>query len=64
MTHNNLEYAHMRNKRRVTGPFTKFNFGVVEIDWDARPSPVIAMKAIGVDGSVAFQKTLSLTTLR
>jgi alkaline phosphatase D len=63
MTHNNPGYATLNNKRRVAGPFTKHNFGLVEIDWNARPAPNIALKAIGADGSLAFQETLSLERL-
>jgi len=63
MTHNNPEYSMLNNTRRVAGPFTKFNFGLVEIDWDARPAPSIALKVIGADGSVAFQEIFSLERL-
>lgn len=63
MTHNDPGYATLNNKRRVAGPFTKFNFGIVEIDWDARPTPIVEMKAMGTDGSVAFRKTVSLERL-
>ncbi len=63
MTHNNPDYATLRNKRRVEGPYMKPNFGLVEIDWEARPAPLIRLKAIGADGSVAFQETLSLGRL-
>lgn len=63
MTHNNPDYAKLRNRHRAKGPFTKYNFGLVEIDWDARPAPAITLKAIGPDGTAAFQKTLSVGDL-
>lgn len=64
MTHSNPDYARMRNMRRLAGPFYELNFGLIEIDWEARPAPQIALKAIGADGSVAFEEALSLLDLR
>jgi alkaline phosphatase D len=63
MTHNNPGYATLQNKRRIRGPYTQHNFGLVEIAWDARPAPIIGLKALGADGSVAFQETVSLARL-
>jgi len=64
LTHVNEDYPKAPNRYRVAGPFIDLNFGLVEIDWDARPSPLITMKAIGVDGTVAFDHAVSLTALR
>ncbi len=36
------------------------SFGLVEIDWEVRPGPEIALRAIDADGKVAFDQRLSL----
>lgn len=64
LTHTNPAYAKAVNSYRVAGPFVEENFGLVEIDWDVRPHPVITFKAIGADGSVAFEHQLTLDTLQ
>jgi alkaline phosphatase D len=64
MTHNNPGYATLRNRRRVAGPFTKFNFGLVEIDWDHEDGPRITMNAKNADGHTAFTWTIALSGLR
>jgi len=46
------------------GAFSEINFGLIDIDWDARPAPQIALNAIGADGSVAFEEAVSLLDLR
>jgi hypothetical protein len=48
----------------VAGPFVALNFGLVEIDWEATPSPLITMKVIGVDGGLAVGQAVSLAALR
>ncbi len=63
MTHNNEAYAKAVNSYRVVGPFAGLNFGLVEIDWDASPEPKITLKAIGADGSTAFEHQVSLGSL-
>ena len=58
MTHNSTAYAEFGNPYRVSGPYTENNFGLVEIDWDADPSPVISMKTIGLDGNAELLSNL------
>lgn len=64
LTHINEVYAKADNEFRVAGPFADLNFGLVEIDWSAKPSPVITLKAIGVDGVIEFKHRLSLSDLK
>ena len=64
MTHVNEIYGKSANSYRVAGPFIEHNFGMVEIDWDAKPSPAIAFKAIGENGAIGFSHRLSLDQLQ
>ncbi len=64
MTHVDEVYAKAKNSYRVAGPFVDLNVGLVEIDWDAQPSPLIALKAVGMDGSIRFEHRVSLSALR
>jgi alkaline phosphatase D len=54
----------LTNTRRISETYAENNFGLVEIDWDASPSPLIAMKVIGVDGAVAVEQAISLAALQ
>ena len=64
MTHNDERYANAANPHRVKGPVVEHNFGLVEIDWDAKPSPLIKLKAIGTDGDTGFEHEISLSSLQ
>jgi alkaline phosphatase D len=64
MTHTNLSYSKAANQFRVAGPFIEHNFGLVEIDWDAKPSPQVTLNVIGQDGKTGFSKTITLTALQ
>ena len=55
MTHVNPVYAAAANKYRVAGPYVDHNVGLIEIDWDARPSPHITFKSVGSEGKVGFE---------
>jgi alkaline phosphatase D len=63
MTHIDEAYGKAENKYRVAGPFIELNFGLVEIDWNAKPAPAISFKAIGVGGATAFEYSVSLGAL-
>ena len=52
------------NSHRVSTAFVGTNFGLVEIDWEAKPVPVITLKAIGLDGEAVFEHRISLEQLR
>lgn len=60
MTHNNPTYAAAPNRYRVEGPFFEHNVGLIEVDWEAKPSPMITLKSLGADGRVGFQHNVSL----
>ncbi|MCP4402723.1 MAG: amidohydrolase family protein [bacterium] len=52
------------NSLRISKTYAEVNFGLVEIDWNAQPAPQITLKAVGLDGSEAFEHTMSLDTLQ
>jgi hypothetical protein len=64
MTHVNPVYAAAANKYRVAGPYVDHNVGLVEIDWDAKPSPQITLKSIGSEGKVGFEYLVQYSSLQ
>lgn len=64
LTHVNPAYAEARNSYRIAGPYADLNFGVVEIDWEGDPDPVIVLKAMSEAGDVVFEYELPLGALR
>ncbi len=64
MTHIDEVYVKAKNSYRVAGPYVDLNFGLVEIDWTAEPSPLLALRAVGIDGSIRFEHRVSLNALR
>ena len=52
------------NSYRISETYEKDNFGLVEIDWEARPSPKITLKLTGMDGSKVFEHNISLGSLQ
>lgn len=63
MTHTTPAYAELRNRRRIAGPFSGFNFGLVEIDWENPAGPQVRLEAFGVDGKAPFELTIALAEL-
>jgi alkaline phosphatase D len=63
MTHVNEAYAKAANEYRIAGPFIDRNVGLVEIDWQKAPSPLITLKVIGEDGRTSFSYLLRLGEL-
>ena len=63
LTHNNPAYAAQENPYRIAGPYDQDNFGMVEIDWQSKPSPLISLKAITLAGQVAFEHRIALKEL-
>jgi hypothetical protein len=57
-------YAGVRNPHRIAGPFVDLNFGLVEIDWNSDPSPLITLRVVGIDGASAFEYWISLDGLK
>ncbi|MGB3564773.1 MAG: alkaline phosphatase D family protein [Thermoanaerobaculia bacterium] len=64
LTHVNEEYPLAPNDYRVAGPYVDLNFGLIEIDWEADPSPAITFRVIDVDGSVQLEHQVHLGELR
>ncbi|TWU03080.1 Phospholipase D precursor [Symmachiella macrocystis] len=64
LTHINEAYAKSENEYQVAGPFTKLNFGIVEIDWGTKSFAQITLKAIGDDGTAGFSHRVSLGDLQ
>ena len=60
LTHVNESYARAANEYRVAGPFAELNFGLVEIDWEAKPSPQVLLMAIGAGGSTGFRHCIEV----
>ena len=63
LTHSNPAYAAVNNPYRVAGPYDGLNFGLVEIDWGAEPSPLIHLVAMGINGETVYEYTLALSEL-
>lgn len=61
MTHVDSTYAAAVNNYRVAGPFVEPNFGLIEIDWEVRPGPVVRMRAIGARGQTGFEQAILLS---
>jgi len=64
MTHTNEKYAMAKNSYRIAGPYAKENFGLLEIDWIAKPSARIKLSAMGLDGQAVFEHELNLNDLQ
>jgi len=64
LTHTNEQYAKAKNTYRIAGPYAKQNFGLIEIDWEAKPSPLIRLSVVGEGGVTAFEYNFSLDTLK
>ncbi len=64
MTHINEVYAKATNDYRIAGPYVGLNFGLIEVDWNAKPYPLIILQAVGEDGSTGFTHTLRLDELQ
>ena len=60
MTHSNKAYAAAKNPYRVAGAYDDMNFGMLEIDWEAGPSPEILMKSMNINGEIEFSYTVIL----
>jgi len=63
LTHVNEGYAEAPNPYRVIGPVTELNAGLIEIDWEAEPSPVLHLMVIDVTGSLVMEHEVSLSEL-
>jgi alkaline phosphatase D len=63
MTHSNKAYAAVVNPYRFAGVYDGLNFGLVEIYWDAEPSPEIGFTAMTEKGEIVFRHKVVLDHL-
>lgn len=61
LTHVNEWYAEAPNPYRVAGPVVDINFGLIEIDWSGESGPLLHLKVVGVDGSIALEYTVPVS---
>jgi hypothetical protein len=52
------------NSYRISETFANDNFGLVDINWETEPSPLISLKVINLQGSVVFEHRISLDELQ
>jgi alkaline phosphatase D len=64
LTHTNKHYAKAKNTYRIAGPYAEPHFGMIEIDWDAKPSTYINLSVVSLDGGIAFSYSVALSSLR
>jgi len=59
-THGNEKLS---NIFRISATYVEDNFGLIEIDWQAQPSPLITLKIVGLDGSSVIEHQVNLNDL-
>jgi len=64
LTHTNEKYAKAKNPYRTGNSSSEINFGMIEIDWDAKHSPLILLQAKGLDGKVLISHSIHLEHLK
>jgi alkaline phosphatase D len=64
LTHTNSAYAKAPNDYRVGAAYDELNFGLVDIDWHASPSPQIQLQVIDENGQAVHNYTVSMSELQ
>lgn len=64
MTHSTPAYSKLKNEKRLAGPFTDFNFGLVEIEWDTEQGTSLTLSAHNADGKSVFETKISIEALK
>jgi len=64
LTHTNSVYAAAANEYRVGKAFDGLNFGLVDIDWEAVPSPEIQLRVLDGQGQTAIKHSIALSDLQ
>lgn len=64
LTHTNKAYSETENSYRVAGPYAGLNFGMINIVWEAQPSPLISLQAFNDQGSVVYEHQITLSQLQ
>jgi alkaline phosphatase D len=62
LTHTKTEYAEAANNYRISGPYDGINFGMIEINWNASPSPLVKLAAMNEQGRKVFEHVVQLST--
>jgi alkaline phosphatase D len=55
---------HFVNSFRISPTYAEVNYGLVEIDWQAQPVPLVTLKVIGLDGNSVFEQQIGLDKLQ
>lgn len=63
ITHANPAYGRLKNTKRMRGPYTEENYGIIEIDWDNKSGPLVVMRAFGMGNVEAFGAKIPLGSL-
>ncbi|MCZ6915701.1 MAG: hypothetical protein O7I93_02890 [Gemmatimonadetes bacterium] len=53
----------LANSHRISYTYAEENFGLVEVDWEAEPSPVVTLRVMNVEGAQVFRHEMALATL-
>lgn len=61
LTHANKVYANVKNPYRVANVYDDLSFGIVEIDWDAKPSAEIKLSAKSLEGETVIEYKIPLS---
>ena len=56
-------YERLANSRRISDAYAHENFGLVEINWDAKPSPVVLLRVMDIEGAEVLRHEVALNTL-
>ena len=59
-THGNEKLS---NNFRISATYAEENYGLIEIDWQAKPSPLVTLKIVGLDGSSVIEHQVNLNDL-
>jgi len=64
LTHTNKAYAKVNNPYRVANAYDDLNFGIVEINWDAKPSAQVKLLAKNLQGETVIEYAVSLPQMK
>jgi alkaline phosphatase D len=54
---------HFSNSLRISNTYAELNYGKVNVDWRAKGGTEIILQAVGLRGTIAFEKRISLSQL-
>ena len=53
----------LANLHRISDTYAEDNFGLVEMDWDAEPSPIVLFRVMDINGEEVLRHEVALNTL-